>query len=83
MAILAFNSPEWFIADIGAVFAGGMAAGIYITNKPDACLYTINHSRAQVVLVDTPDQLKKILSVRGEMKWVGGKEVGRGIWRHH
>lgn len=28
VAILGFNSPEWFMADIGAIFAGGFAAGI-------------------------------------------------------
>jgi long-chain-fatty-acid--CoA ligase ACSBG len=32
VTILGFNSPEWFIACIGAVFSGSMAAGIYTTS---------------------------------------------------
>lgn len=28
VSILGFNSPEWFIADLGAILAGGLAAGI-------------------------------------------------------
>jgi long-chain-fatty-acid--CoA ligase ACSBG len=28
VSILGFNSPEWFIADVAAIFAGGFAAGI-------------------------------------------------------
>ena len=33
VSILGFNSPEWFIADLGAIFAGGFAAGICICAK--------------------------------------------------
>lgn len=35
--ILGFNAPEWFFAYMGAMMAGGVAAGIYITNGPEAC----------------------------------------------
>ncbi len=41
VAIIGFNSPEWFLADLAAVFAGGMAAGIYPTNNPEACRYVV------------------------------------------
>lgn len=37
--IIGFNSPEWFVADLGAIFAGGLAAGIYTTNLADSCHY--------------------------------------------
>ncbi len=37
MGIIGFNSPEWFIAELGAIMAGGLAAGIYTTNLPDVC----------------------------------------------
>ncbi len=37
VGIIGFNSPEWFMADLAAVHAGGMAAGIYPTNSPEAC----------------------------------------------
>jgi len=32
VGILGFNSPEWFLSDLGAVFAGGIATGIYQVN---------------------------------------------------
>lgn len=28
VAIIGFNSPEWFMSDVGAIMAGGFAAGI-------------------------------------------------------
>lgn len=36
VAIMGFNSPEWFIADLAAMFGGGVAVGIYPTNSPEA-----------------------------------------------
>ena len=45
VGIIGFNSPEWFMADLAAVFAGGMAAGIYPTSSPDACKYIMQNCR--------------------------------------
>ena len=45
VAIIGFNSPEWFIADLAAVFANGIAAGIYATNSPEACKYILENCR--------------------------------------
>ena len=39
--IWGFNSPEWFFAEIGAIFAGGKAAGIYPTDTTSQILYKI------------------------------------------
>jgi long-chain-fatty-acid--CoA ligase ACSBG len=36
VSILGFNAPEWNIANMGAIAAGGFAAGIYTTNEPPA-----------------------------------------------
>ncbi|CAM9641963.1 unnamed protein product, partial [Sphacelaria rigidula] len=33
--ILGFNSVEWFIANMGVMAAGGIGAGIYISNLPE------------------------------------------------
>ena len=33
--IIGFNSAEWFIANMGAIAAGGIAAGIYTSNLPE------------------------------------------------
>ena len=33
--IFGFNSPEWFMAQCGAMFAGGRCAGIYPNDNAD------------------------------------------------
>lgn len=32
VAIYGFNSPEWLLAEMAAIYAGGVAAGIYPTD---------------------------------------------------
>ncbi|CAI5710147.1 unnamed protein product [Peronospora destructor] len=62
--IIGFNSPEWAIADVGAIFAGGVAAGIYTTNNPKACEFVAKHSDSGVVVCDGMPQLEKFLAVQ-------------------
>ncbi|XP_053317836.1 long-chain-fatty-acid--CoA ligase ACSBG1 isoform X2 [Spea bombifrons] len=61
VGILGFNSPEWFISAVGAVFAGGIATGIYATNSPDACHYIASDCTANIIVVENEKQLEKIL----------------------
>ncbi|XP_072458077.1 long-chain-fatty-acid--CoA ligase ACSBG2 isoform X2 [Notamacropus eugenii] len=70
VGILGFNSEEWLIADIGAIFAGGLAVGIYTTNSPEACEYVINHSQANILVVENDTQLQKILQVREKLSYL-------------
>lgn len=63
VGILGFNSPEWFIANNGAIFAGGFTVGIYSTNNADACRYVALNSQCNVIVVENNQQLKKILQV--------------------
>lgn len=65
--VLTLCQTEWFIADVGAIAAGGIAAGIYTTNGPDACHYIADHCEALVVFVENEIQLKKILAVRNKL----------------
>ena len=67
VAILAGNVPEWTIADIGTIAAGGVGVGIYPTNSAEQCAYIINHSDAEFVFVDTSAQLEKIRQIRAEL----------------
>ncbi len=64
VAILMGNVPEWPIADIGTIAAGGVCVGLYPTSSAEQCQYIINHSDAEVVLVDNAAQVQKILSIR-------------------
>lgn len=47
--IIGFNSPEWFLAQMGAILAGGKAAGVYTTNEASACKCVKESSRALLV----------------------------------
>uniref|UniRef100_A0AAY4EHF0 Long-chain-fatty-acid--CoA ligase ACSBG1 n=1 Tax=Denticeps clupeoides TaxID=299321 RepID=A0AAY4EHF0_9TELE len=64
VAILGFNSAEWFISAVGTVFAGGIMTGIYATNSPEACHYVANDSRANIIVVENQKQLDKILQIK-------------------
>lgn len=61
--IMGWNSPEWAISFFGSVFHNNVCSGVYITNGPDACQYQANHCEAQLIVVDTLDQLKLYLDM--------------------
>ena len=61
VAIIGFNSPEWFMADLASVFANGIAAGIYPTSSPEACKVIMKDCKAQIVVVEDQKQLDKFL----------------------
>ncbi|KAF0684565.1 Aste57867_23483 [Aphanomyces stellatus] len=67
VSVIGFNAPEWTIADLGCILAGGLAAGIYTTNNPAAAQYIIDHSGARVVVCDGVAQLEKIASVANQL----------------
>ena len=56
---LGFNSPEWFITQLGAILAGAFSAGIYTTNSPESCKYIIENCRAQIVVAEDTKQFDK------------------------
>src|SRR5690349_7101383 len=67
ICILMGNVPEWPISDIGTIMAGGVGVGLYPTSSAEQIAYIINHSDAEFVLVDTREQLQKVLSVREQL----------------
>ncbi|KAG7473399.1 hypothetical protein MATL_G00095330 [Megalops atlanticus] len=67
VAILGFNSAEWFFSAVGAIFAGGIMTGIYATNSPEACLHVAHDSRANIIVVENQKQLDKILQIRDNL----------------
>jgi len=64
VAILGGNRPEWFVADLAAIAAGGLPTGIYTTSTPEQCRYIADHAEAAVVVVDSREHLEKFLEVR-------------------
>lgn len=67
VGILGFNSPEWFISDVGAIFAGGFAVGIYTTNSPEACEYVAQNCAANIIVVENHKQLIKIQQIQNRL----------------
>jgi len=67
VCIIGFNSPEWLSADLGALYAGGIVAGIYTTNNAGQCKYIAAHSKAAVAVVENRKQLDKFLDIRGDL----------------
>ncbi|KAG7514292.1 long-chain-fatty-acid-CoA ligase ACSBG2 isoform X2 [Solea senegalensis] len=55
------------MADIGAIFAGGFAVGIYTTNSPEACQYVAENCMANIIVVENHKQLQKILQVEDKL----------------
>jgi len=67
VCIIGFNAPEWISADLGALYAGGIVAGIYTTNNAGQCKYIAAHSKAAVAVVEDRKQLDKFLDIRAEL----------------
>jgi len=67
VCVLMGNVPEWPISDIGTIMAGGVGVGLYPTSSAEQIAYIIDHSDAEFVLVDTKEQLQKVLSVRNHL----------------
>ncbi|XP_076657735.1 acyl-CoA synthetase bubblegum family member 1 isoform X1 [Halictus rubicundus] len=67
VCILGFNSPEWIISDVAAIYAGGFAVGVYTTNSPEACQYCADNSRANIIVVEDIKQLEKIQKIKHDL----------------
>ena len=70
--MIGFNSPEWVIANMGAILAGDIAAGIYTSNTPDACHYVSSHSKAEFVVCEGNMQLAKYAKIEERLSDLKG-----------
>jgi long-subunit acyl-CoA synthetase (AMP-forming) len=78
VAIAGYNAPEWVYADIGAIFAGAIPAGIYTTSSPEQMAYIVSHAGARVAFTDSAEQTQKLLEAMSSMpklerivQWLG------------
>ena len=60
VCILGFNRPSWAIADMAAMAAGGVPAGIYTTCSPEEVAYIIDHSESSIVFLEDAGQWEKV-----------------------
>lgn len=64
---IGFNSAEYFFMLQGSWLAGGVPAGIYTTNSPDACYYVLHHSEAKICICQGGKNAVKIASIRDSL----------------
>ena len=67
VCLLGMNSPEWVIANVGSIFAGGLATGVYPTNGTEACKYILEQSNCSILVVENQMQLDKVWKIREEL----------------
>ncbi|HEY0930824.1 MAG TPA: long-chain fatty acid--CoA ligase [Gemmatimonas sp.] len=75
VALLSENRPEWLIVDYACSCSSFTDVPIYATLPAEQIPYLINDSGARVLFVSTPEQAKKIQSIRAQIpgvKWVIG-----------
>jgi long-subunit acyl-CoA synthetase (AMP-forming) len=63
VVIMGYNRPEWFIADLAAIAAGGVPTGIYTTTAPDQVRYIADHCDAAVAVVENRGYLETFLKI--------------------
>ena len=66
-AILATSSPEWVIADLGILAAGGATSTIYTSNTAEESAYILEDSGARICFVENATQEAKLREVRGRL----------------
>jgi long-subunit acyl-CoA synthetase (AMP-forming) len=67
VALIGYNCPEWLCADVAAILAGGVPAGIYTTNTPEQAQYIAHHSEAAILVGENEEQVQKFLEKRKEL----------------
>ncbi len=67
VAILARNSTQWAIADLGAMTAGAISVPAHATLSPKIINYILNHSEAKILLVYGLDSLNKVLLFQNDL----------------
>ncbi|MGH2813213.1 MAG: AMP-dependent synthetase/ligase [Actinomycetota bacterium] len=67
VSLLSKNRPEWHIADVGIMLAGGCTVPVYVTNSPPQVAYIVGHSESKVAIVEDLDQLEKILKTKEDV----------------
>jgi len=68
VALMAHTSPDWMRADYAILSAAGITVCIYPTQSEEEMAFILNDSGSKIVFVQGEDNLKKALSVKGNVK---------------
>ncbi len=61
VCLVAESRPEWLVADVGIMAAGGVTVPTYTTNMVDDHIHILEDSGARFVIVSTPALLARVL----------------------
>jgi long-chain acyl-CoA synthetase len=78
LAIMGNNCPQWVIADVGALLARAIPAGIYQTSTPEQIAYILNHSEARVFVVEELSMWQRLAPVHDQLSHVERVVLMRG-----
>lgn len=82
LAILGANRPEWAVSALGAMRVGGISAGIYTSCSGEEIGYILDHSEAPIIVVETLEQLDKVLEVWDSLPTLKGAILMEGAGSH-
>jgi long-chain acyl-CoA synthetase len=61
------NRPEFHVADLGALLAGGTPLSIYNSSSPEQVAQLAGHSRSAIAVVEDVEFLERLLKARDEL----------------
>ncbi len=67
VALWSANRPEWQIADLAILHAGGATVAIYQTLSPDQVKYLLSHSESKVLVVESRQLLEQVVAMRSDL----------------
>ena len=70
VCIMGFNAPQWLMADLAAIYSGGIACGLYTTNNEGQCKYIMNDCKGRILVVENGKILDKFLKISKELKYL-------------
>jgi long-chain acyl-CoA synthetase len=67
VSLLLRNSPEFYVADTSAVLLRATPTSVYSTSSAAQIKYQLDHAESRVAIVDDPELLDRLLSVRSDL----------------
>ena len=64
VGIMAPNCPEWYLACIGTMAAGGVGTGIYTSNSPEMVSRLCSHAPLNILVLENIQLYEKLLDGR-------------------
>src|ERR1700680_29312 len=62
VALISENRPEWVIADLAIMSAGGITVPAYVTNTVDDHRHILGNSGARIAIVSTPALAGRVIA---------------------